>query len=93
MVVIDIIQNRMEETLNEQAFDAALDAACVRHVCNEVCRILYLSEQENYSQSTGFTLHVPDWTVEALTHKCVSLQWLLDMAEKVKETLRCQWIQ
>ena len=93
MVVIDIIQNRMEEMLNEQAFDAALDAACVRHVCNEVCRILYMSEQEYYSPPTGFTLHIPDWTVEALTHRGVSLQWLLDIAEKVKETLRCQCIQ
>ena len=36
---IDRIQDRTEALFNQQSFDAALDAACVRYVCDEVCRI------------------------------------------------------
>ena len=43
---IDRIWNRAEAMMNKNTFDAAVDAACVRYACNEVVRILDLSEDE-----------------------------------------------
>ena len=43
---IDRIWNRAEAMMNQNTFDAAVDAACVRYACNEVVRILDLSEDE-----------------------------------------------
>ena len=55
---IDVIQNRTEALLNQQSFDAAPDAACVRYVCDEVCRILNLSKDEVYTPSSGLIQHM-----------------------------------
>ena len=35
-----IDHDRTEAIVKQQSFDAALDAACVRYVCDEVCRTL-----------------------------------------------------
>ena len=37
---IDRIWNRAEAMMNQNTFDAAVKAACVRYACNEVVRIL-----------------------------------------------------
>ena len=53
---IDRIWNRAEAMMNQNTFDAAVDAACVRYACNEVVRILDLSEDEYYVPSSGLAL-------------------------------------
>ena len=55
---IDRIWNRAEAMMNQNTFDAAVDAACVRYVCNEVVRILDLSEDEYYVPSSGLIMHI-----------------------------------
>ena len=63
---IGIIWNRMEAMMNQQTVDAAVDAACVRYACDEVVRILNLSENEYYVPSSGLILHILRWLVIAL---------------------------
>ena len=60
---IDRIQDRTEALLNQQSFDASSDEACVRYVCDEVCRILNLSKDEVYPPSSGLIQHLLRWVV------------------------------
>ena len=71
---IDIIWNRAEAMLNQNTFDAAVDAACVRNVCNEVVRILDLSEDEYYVPSSGPIMHILRWVVIALEERFGKMQ-------------------
>ena len=60
------IWNRAEAMMNQNTFDAAVDAACVRYACNEVVRILDLSEDEYYVPSSCLFMHILRWIVIAL---------------------------
>ena len=66
---IGIIWNRAEAMMNQNTFDAAVDAACVRYACNEVVRILDLSEDEYYVPSSGLIMHILHWVVIALEER------------------------
>ena len=60
------IWNRTEAMMNQQTVDAAVDAAYVPYACDEVVRILNLSEDEYYVPSSGLMLHILRWLVIAL---------------------------
>ena len=89
---IDIILNRTEAMLNQQTFEAAIDVACVLCVCDEVHRILNVSEDEYYITSSGLIHHILRRAVMSLTDKCGKLQWRLDMTEKVRETIGSRYV-
>ena len=84
---IDRIQDRTEAIFN-QSFDAAVDAACVLYMFNEVCRILNLSTDEVYTPSSGLIQHLLCRTVISLNDRWTTLQWQIEMADKVREAMR-----
>ena len=88
---IDRIWNRAEAMMNQNTFDAAVDAACVRYACNEVVRILDLSEDEYYVPSSGLIMHILRWVVIALEERYGKMQWSLDMADTVRATIASQY--
>ena len=88
---IDRIWNRAEAMMNQNTFDAAVDAACVRYACNEVVRILDLSEDEYYVPSSGLIMHILRWVVIALEDRFGKMQWSLDMADTVRATIASRY--
>ena len=88
---IDRIWNGAEAMMNQNTFDAAVDAACVRYVCNEVVRILDLSEDEYYVPSSGLIMHILRWVVIALEERFGKMQWSLDMADTVRATIASRY--
>ena len=88
---IDIIWNRAKAMMNQNTFDAAVDAACVRYACNEVVRILDLSEDEYYVPSSGLIMHILRWVVIALEERFGKMQWSIDMADTVRATIASQY--
>ena len=89
---IDRIWNRAEAMMNQNTFDAAVDAACVRYACNEVVRILDLSEDEYYVPSSGLIMHILHWVVIALEERFGKTQWSLDMAVTVRATIASRYV-
>ena len=88
---IDRIWNRAEAMMNQNTFDAAVDAAFVRYACNEVVRILDLSEDEYYVPSSGLIKHILRWIVIALEERFGKMQWSLDMADTVRATIASRY--
>ena len=88
---INRIWNRAEAMMNQNTFDAAIDAACVRYACNEVVRILDLSEDEYYVPSSGLIMHILRWVVIALEERFGKMQWSLDMADTVRATIASRY--
>ena len=88
---IDRIWNRAEAMMNQNTFDAGVDAACVRYACNEVVRILDLSEDEYYVPSSGLIMHILRWVVIALEERFGKMQWSLDMADTVRATIASRY--
>ena len=88
---IDRIWNRAEAMMNQNTFDAAVDTACVRYACNEVVRILDLSEDEYYVPSSGLIMHILRWVVIALEERFGKMQWSLDMADTVRATIASRY--
>ena len=60
---IDRIWNRAEAMMNQNTFELAVDAACVRYACNEVVRKLDISEDEYCVPSSGLIMHILRWVV------------------------------
>ena len=77
--------------INQNTFDAVVDAACVRYACNEVVRILDLSEDEYYVPSSGLIMHILRWVVIALEERFGKMQWSLDMADTVRATIASRY--
>ena len=88
---IDRIWNRAEAMMNQNTFEAAVDAACVRYACNEVVRILDLSEDEYYVPSSGLIMHVLRWVVIVLEDRFGKMQWRVDMADTVRATIASRY--
>ena len=74
VVNLERIWNRAEAMMNQNTFDAAVDAACVRYACYEVVRILDLSENEYYVPSSCLIMHILLWVVIALEEKFGKMQ-------------------
>ena len=77
--------------MNQNTFDAAVDAACFRYTCNEVVRILDLSEDEYYVPSSGLIMHILRWVVIALEERLGKMQWSLDMSDTVRATIASRY--
>ena len=88
---IDRIWNRAEAMMNQNTFEAAVDAACIRYACNEVVRILDLSQDEYYVPSSGLIMHILRWAVIALEERFVKTQWNVDMADTVRATIASRY--
>ena len=88
---IDRIWNRAEAMMNQNTFNAAVDAACVRYACKEVVRILDLSEDEYYVPSSGLIMHILRWVVIALEERFEKMQWTLDTADTVRATIASRY--
>ena len=85
VTIIDRIWNRAEAMMNQNTFDAAVDAACIRYACNEVVRILDLSEDEYYVPSSGLIKHIIRWVVISLEERFAKTQWNVDMTDTIKQ--------
>ena len=88
---IDRIWNRAEAMMNQNTFDAAVDAACIRYACNEVVRILDLSEDEYYVPSSGLIMHIIRWAVIALEERFAKTQWNVDMADTIRASIASRY--
>ena len=88
---IDRIWNRAEAMMNQNTFNAAVDAACVRYACNEVVRILDLSEDEYYVPSSGLIMHILRWIIIAVEERVGKMQWCADMADTVRATIASRY--
>ena len=88
---IDRIWNRAEAMMNQNTFDVAVDAACVRYACNEVVRILDLSEDDYYVPSSGLIMHILRWVVIASEERFGKMQ-CPDMADAVRATIASQFV-
>ena len=82
---VDRIWNPTEAMFNQQTFDATVDAASVRYTCDEVVRILDLSEDEYYVPCAGLIHHLLRWVVIALTERFGKLM------ETVRETVASRY--
>ena len=88
---IDRIWNRAEAMMNQNTFETAVDAACIRYACNELVRILDLSEDEYYIPSSGIIMHILRWSVIALEEMFAKTQWNVDMAETVRAAIASRY--
>ena len=88
---IDRIWNRAEAMMNQNTFEAAVDAACIRYACNEVVRILDLSEDEYYVPSSGLIMHILRWAAIALEERFAETQWNIDMADTVRAVIASRY--
>ena len=76
MRTIDETEQRAERMSKEQAFYAELEEVLVRHTCNEVCRVLSLSQ------------HALHWYLEGWKKRIDGIRRRLDIADRVIQTLR-----
>ena len=76
MRTTDETEQRAERMAKDQTFYAELEEVLVRHICNEVCRVLSLSQ------------HVLHWSLEGWKKRIDGRRRQLDIADRVIETLR-----
>ena len=88
---IDSIWNRAEAMINQHTVDAVVDAACVRYACDEVVRILNLSEDEYYVPFSGVIMNILRWLVIALDERIGKMQWRLDIKDTVRTTIASRY--
>ena len=91
VININIIWNRAEAMMNQNTFDAAVDEASVLYACNEVVRILDISEDEYYVPSYGLIMHILRWVVIALKDRFGKMHWSAGIADTVRATIACRY--
>ena len=72
---LDRIRDRSEAMRLENYFYKALEVASVQHACDEVARIMNLTdEKECYIPSSDLFLHILRWLAIEVTAKCGNMQ-------------------
>ena len=61
------------------------------YACNEVVRILDLSEDEYYVPSSGLIMHIIRWAVIALEERFAKTQWNVDMADTIRASIASRY--
>ena len=93
---LDRIRDRSEAMRIENNFYKALEVASVQYACDEVARIMNLTDdKECYIPSSDLVLHILRWLAIEVTAKCGSMQWRYDVKDLVRKSLteRCANMQ
>ena len=85
---LDRIRDRSEAMTNENNFYKALEVASVQYACDEVNRIMNLTDdKERYVPSSSLAMHVLRWLSIEVTATCANMQWRHDVTELVRKSL------
>ena len=93
---LDRIHDRSEAMRIENNFYKALEVASVQYACDEVARIMNLTDdKECYIPSSDLVLHILRWLAIEVTAKCGNMQWRYDVKDLVRKSLteRCANMQ
>ena len=77
--------------MNQHTVDVAVEGACVRYACDDVVRILNLSEDQYYVPSSSLIMHILRWFVIALEERIGKMQWHLDIKDTVRATIASRY--
>ena len=73
---LDRIRDRSEAMTIENNFYKALEVASVQYACDEVTRIMNLTDdKECYIRSTNVVMHILRWLSIEIIAKCGNMQW------------------
>ena len=85
---LDRIRDRSEAMRIENNFYKALEVASVQYVCDEVARIMNLTEdKERCIPSSDLVLHILRWLAIEVTAKCGNMQWRCNVKDMVRKIL------
>ena len=85
---LDKILHRSEAMSIENNFYKALEVASVQYACDEVARIMNLTDdKECYIQSSSLVMHILRWLAIEATAKCGNTQWRHDEKYLVRKSL------
>ena len=85
---LDRIRDRSEAMRIEHNFYKALEVASVQYACDEVARIMNLTDdKECYIPSSNLVMHILRWLAIEVTAKCGNMQWRHDVKELVRKSL------
>ena len=73
---VDRTRDRSEAMTNENNFYKALEVASVRYTCDEVNRIMNLTDdKERYVPSSRMVMHVLRWLSKDVIATCGNMHW------------------
>ena len=85
---LDRIRDRSEAMTNENNFYKALEVASVQYACDEVNRIMYLTDdKERYVPSSSMVMHVLRWLSIEVISTCGNMQWRHHVTELVRKSM------
>ena len=85
---LDRIRDRSEAMTNENNFYKALEVASVQYACDEVKRIMNLTDdKERYVPSSSLVMYVLRWLSIQVTATCANMQWRHDVTELVRKSI------
>ena len=93
---LDRIRDRSEAMTNENNFYKALEVASVQYACDELNRIMNLTDdKERYVPSSSMVMHVLRWLSIEVIATCGNMQWRHQVTELVRKSMyeRCRDIQ
>ena len=85
---LDRIRDRSEAMSIENNFYKTLETASVQYACDEVARIMNLTnDKECYIPSPDLVLHILRWLTAEITAKCGNMQWRNNVKDLVRKRL------
>ena len=85
---LDRIRDRSEAMTNENNFYKALEVASVQYACDEVNRIMNLTDdKERYVPSSSMVMHVLLWLSIEVISTCGNMQWRHHVTELVRKSM------
>ncbi|KAI0229620.1 hypothetical protein LSAT2_019964, partial [Lamellibrachia satsuma] len=86
---LDRIRDRSEAMSIENNFYKTLETASVQYACDEVARIMNLTnDKECYIPSSDLVLHILRWLTTEITAKCGNMQWRNNVKDLISQGLR-----
>ena len=85
---LDRIRDRSEAMTNEHNLYKALEVASVQYACDEVNRIMNLTDnKERYVPSSSMVMHVLRWLSIEVIATCGNMQWRQQVTELVRKSM------
>ena len=85
---LDRIRDRSEAMTIENNFYKALEVANVQYACDEVNRIMNLTDdKERYVPSSSLVMHILRWLSIEVTAMCANMQWRHDVTYLVRKSI------
>ena len=90
---LDRIRDRSEAMTIENNFYKALEVARVQYACDEVTRIMNLTDdKECCLPSCNVVMHILRWLAIEVIAKCGNMQWRHDVKELVRKSLAERYV-